>query len=123
MARHMCVSILQCDCKIDWLWVRSPLGEMKYLFTFIFLFLYSGVEAKRGVEFRHSTRNASRTRQKVENRELNKIFCISRARKLKYIPRVRIKPITISFTPSPNHDRPVLPIFYRKIDDVLIFTK
>ena len=50
-----------CDCKIDWLWIRSPLEEMKYLFTF----LRSGVKAKRGVEFRHSTRNALRTRQKV----------------------------------------------------------
>ena len=27
-------------------WVRSPLEEMKYLFTFIFSFLRSGVEAK-----------------------------------------------------------------------------
>ena len=24
------------DCKSDWLWVRSPLEEMKYLLTFIF---------------------------------------------------------------------------------------
>ena len=46
------------DCKIYWLWVRSPLAEMKYLFTFIFSFPRFGVEAKRGVEFRHSTRNA-----------------------------------------------------------------
>ena len=48
-------------------WVRSPLEEVKYLFTFIFLFHRSGVEAKRGAEFRHSTRNASRTRRKVGN--------------------------------------------------------
>ena len=34
---------------------------------FIFLFLRPGVEAKRGVEFNHSTRNASRTRRKVGN--------------------------------------------------------
>ena len=34
----------KCDCKTDWLWVRSPLEEMEYLFTFIFLFLRSGVE-------------------------------------------------------------------------------
>ena len=33
------------------LWVRSPLEDMKYLFKFIFPFLCSGVEAKRGVEF------------------------------------------------------------------------
>ena len=49
----------KCDCKIDWLWVRFPFGEMKYLFTLIFSFLRSGVKAKRGVEFRQS--NASRT--------------------------------------------------------------
>ena len=42
---------------------RSPLERIKYLFTFIYI--HSGVEAKRGVEFRHLTRNASRTRQKV----------------------------------------------------------
>ena len=40
----------KCDCKTDWLWVRSPL-EMKYLLKFIFQFLRSGVEGKRGVEF------------------------------------------------------------------------
>ena len=34
--------------------------EMKYLLKFIFPFLRSGVEAKRGVEFCRSTRNASR---------------------------------------------------------------
>ena len=41
------------------LWVRSPLEEKKYLFKCIFPFLRSGVAAKRGVEFRHSTRHAS----------------------------------------------------------------
>ena len=51
----------KCDCKIDWLWVRSPFDEIKYLFTFIYSFLRSGVETKRGIEFRHSTSNASRT--------------------------------------------------------------
>ena len=55
----------KCDCKTDCLWVRSSLEEMKYLL--IFPFLRSGVEAKRGVEFRHSTRNASRTQRKVGN--------------------------------------------------------
>ena len=29
----------KCDCKTDWLWVRSPLEEMKYLLKFIFPFL------------------------------------------------------------------------------------
>ena len=46
-----------CDRKTDWLWVRSPLEEIKYLFTYIFSFLRSGVKAKRGVEVRHSTLN------------------------------------------------------------------
>ena len=50
---------------IDWLWVRSPLEEMKYLLKVIFPFLRSGVEVKHGVEFYHSIRNASRIRQKV----------------------------------------------------------
>ena len=40
-----------CDCKTNWLLVRSPLEEMKYLLKFIFPFLHSGVEYKRGVEF------------------------------------------------------------------------
>ena len=39
----------------------------KYYYLFIFSVLRSGVEAKRGVEFHHSTRNSSRTRRKVEN--------------------------------------------------------
>ena len=37
----------------------------KYLLKFIFPLLRSGVEAKSGVECCHSTRNASRIRQKV----------------------------------------------------------
>ena len=57
----------KCDCKIDWLWVQSPLEEMKYLLKFTFPFIRSGIEVKRGVEFCHSTRNASRIRQKVGN--------------------------------------------------------
>ena len=55
--------------KRDWLWVRSLLEEMKYLFKFIFPFPRSGVQAKRSVEFRHSTRNASKIRRKVGNGE------------------------------------------------------
>ena len=43
-----------CDYKIDWLWVRSPLEEIKYLFSFIMSLLRSDVEAKRGVEFRQT---------------------------------------------------------------------
>ena len=56
-----------CDCKRNRLWVRFPLDEMKHLFKFIFSFLRSGVEAKRGIEFRHSTRNAPRIRRKMVN--------------------------------------------------------
>ena len=33
----------KCDCKTDWLWVRSPLEEMKYLLKFIFP---SGVDTR-----------------------------------------------------------------------------
>ena len=51
-----------CDCKSDWLWMRSPLEEMKYLLKFIFSFLHSGVNAKRDVQFSHLTRNASEVR-------------------------------------------------------------
>ena len=38
-----------------------------YFLKFIFPFLRSGVEAKRGVEFRHSTRNALRIRRIIRN--------------------------------------------------------
>ena len=48
-------------------WVRFPFEEMNYLLKFIFPFHRSGVEVKRGVEFCHSTRNASGIRQKVGN--------------------------------------------------------
>ena len=58
---------VKCDCKIDWLWVRSPLEEVKYLFTFIFSFISPSVMAKHSVELRHSTRNATRIRLKVGN--------------------------------------------------------
>ena len=40
------------------------LRVFKYLFKCIFLFLRSGVVEKRGVEFLHLTRNASRIRRK-----------------------------------------------------------
>ena len=43
------------DCEHYRTWVRFPLEEIKYL---IFLFLRSGVEAKNGVVFHHSTRSA-----------------------------------------------------------------
>ena len=57
----------QSDCKIDWLWVRTPLEEMKYLIKFIFPFLRSAVEETRGVEFCHSTGNSFRIAQNVSN--------------------------------------------------------
>ena len=58
--------------KLGWVTVNAtgcgfPLEEMKYLFKFIFSYLRSGVEAKRGVEFRHSPRIASKIRQQVGN--------------------------------------------------------
>ena len=59
---------IKCHCKRDWLWVRAALEGVKYLFKFTFPFLRFGVEAKRGVELRHSARNISRTRQTVGNR-------------------------------------------------------
>ena len=46
----------KCDCK-----------EMKYIFKFIFPFLRSGVDTRRSVKLRHSTRNGSKIRQKVGN--------------------------------------------------------
>ena len=45
---------------VNGLWVRFPLEEMKIFKMITILFLCSGNEAKRGLEFRHSTRNASR---------------------------------------------------------------
>ena len=41
--------------------------QNEIFFKFIFSFVLSGNEAKRGVEFRHSTRNASRIWRKVGN--------------------------------------------------------
>ena len=55
----------ECDSKQDGLWVRFPFEEIKFVFKFIFTFLRYGVEAKRGIEFRHSARNAFRIRGKV----------------------------------------------------------
>ena len=47
---HKRVSVNATGCGFDY-----PVKEMKYL---ILSFLCSGVESKRDVEFRHSTRNA-----------------------------------------------------------------
>ena len=47
--------------------MAQALEEIKYLIKCIFYILRTGVEGKRGVEFRHSTRNAFRIRRKVGN--------------------------------------------------------
>ena len=49
-----------CDYKRDLGRCRfgNRLEEMKYLFKLILSFLRSGIKAKRGVEYRHSTCNA-----------------------------------------------------------------
>ena len=62
-----CGAGTNCDCKINWLWVYSPLEEMKYLFKCTFPVLYPGVKVKCGVEFCHLTHNASRIQGKVRN--------------------------------------------------------
>ena len=51
--------------KKDWLWVRSPFEEVKYLFECTCSFLRSGVDAKCGVDFRHSTCNSSTIRHRM----------------------------------------------------------
>ena len=56
------VTVKSTGCEFD-----AHSKRKKYLLTFIFSFLRFSVEAKCGVEFRHSTHNASRTRQKVGN--------------------------------------------------------
>ena len=43
-----------CGCKRYWLWVRSPLEEMKYFFKFIFPFLCSGIQAKALTTTQHA---------------------------------------------------------------------
>ena len=60
----MAQRVKRCECKRDWLWIRSPLEEMKYLTV---SFLRSDDEAKRGVECHHSTRYASRIRRRMES--------------------------------------------------------
>ena len=62
--------------KRDWLWVRSPLDEMKYLFRFIVPFFCSGAEAKRGVELRPSISNVSRTQRKSETKRISRMECL-----------------------------------------------
>lgn len=47
-----------CNWRRDWLWVRSLLVEIKYLFSFIFHHPRVGANC-------HSTRNVSRVRQKI----------------------------------------------------------
>ena len=52
-----------CDYKRNWLWALISTQEHE---IFIFSFLRPSVKAKLGVEFRHSTRNASGIRRKRE---------------------------------------------------------
>ena len=47
----ICSETRETHYKPDRLWVRSPLGEMKYL---IYSFLLSGNEVKRSVEINHA---------------------------------------------------------------------
>ena len=42
---------IKCDCKRNWLWVRSPLEEIKYFLKFIYL--HFGAQTKCGVDIRH----------------------------------------------------------------------
>ena len=46
----------KCDCKTDWLWVRSPLEEMKYLLKFIFSFLR--LVSRQSATFISTTQNS-----------------------------------------------------------------
>ena len=68
----------KCDCKIDWLWVRSPLEEMKYLFIFTFSFPRSSVEIKDGMgwewEWWESNSNtvACAPAQQLASKKINK---------------------------------------------------
>ena len=55
-----------CDCNATGLWVRSPLEVINY-HLLIFSFLHTGYKVKSGVEFRNSTRIASKTWRKVGN--------------------------------------------------------
>ena len=41
----------RCDCKTDWLWVRSPLEEIKYLLKFILAALSSATQHAMPPEF------------------------------------------------------------------------
>ena len=48
----------KCDCKVNWLWVRSPLEEMKYLYKFIFSFLRSGRRRVKSTALSSATQHA-----------------------------------------------------------------
>ena len=73
-----------CDCKREWLWVRSPLEEIKYLFEFMFLFVRSGVEAKRVVEPRHSIcfQNSAENAPPIDRPPLLTLLCAGYSVKL-----------------------------------------
>ena len=60
----------KCDCKRDWLWVRSSLEEIKYLYKCMFPFLRYGVETKRSIEFRYSKSQCLQNSTKYEERSV-----------------------------------------------------
>ena len=60
---------------------------MKYLFTFTFSYLRCGVDAKRGVEFRHLARNASTSNSAAESGERS----VSTLGSLYYLSKVKYK--------------------------------
>ena len=54
-----------CDCKATGCRFGPHLRKLNIYVNLYFHFLRSGVEVKRGFDFRHSTRNAFRIQQKV----------------------------------------------------------
>ena len=35
------ITLLNCDCKIDWLWVRSPLEETKNIYFYVYFHIFA----------------------------------------------------------------------------------
>ena len=50
----------KCDCKIDWLWVRSPLEEIKYLLAFIIYFNFFALVSRQSATLSSATQHAMR---------------------------------------------------------------
>ena len=51
---NISLTLTKCDCRVDWLWARSPLEKMKYLFIFSFLRLVSGQSAALSSATQHA---------------------------------------------------------------------